>query len=67
MSIAFEAFLVRLYTDGELRRRFLADPRAESAHAGLSGEEIEALVQIDRVGLELAGESYARKRGARGG
>ena len=67
MSIAFEAFLARLYTDAELRRRFLADPRAVAGGGaggghGLSAEEIQALVDIDRVGLELAAASFARKR-----
>jgi hypothetical protein len=66
MSIAFEAFLARLYVDAEVRGRFLADPRAQAAAAGLSAEEIEALVQIDRVGLALAAESFARKRRGRG-
>ena len=62
MSIAFEAFLARLYVDAEARRRFLADPRAEAAGADLGADEIEALVDIDRVGLALAAESYAHKR-----
>jgi hypothetical protein len=66
MSIAFEAFLVRLYTDATLRRRFLADARGEAARAGLGADEIEALVAIDRVGLALAAESYARKRAGPG-
>ena len=62
MSIAFEAFLARLYTDAGLRRRFLADPRGVAEAAGLSGVEAHALVDIDRVGLELAAASFARKR-----
>jgi hypothetical protein len=66
MSIAFEGFLARLYVDAEARRRFLADPRGEATRAGLAGDEVDALVDIDRVGLELAAASLARKRRARG-
>ena len=61
MSIALEAFLARLYVDAEWRGRFLADPRGQCTGAGLSPDEIEALVDIDRVGLALAADSYARK------
>jgi hypothetical protein len=59
---ALEAFLARLYTDEALRRRFLADPRAEAGRAGLSGDEMAALERIDRPGLLMAAESFARKR-----
>jgi hypothetical protein len=62
MSIAFEAFLVRIYVDAERRRRFLVDPRGEATRAGVDADEVEALVDLDRVGLALAAESYARKR-----
>jgi uncharacterized protein len=43
-----EAFLARLYTDAELRRRVLADP--------------QRLPGLDPVGLELAAQSFANKR-----
>ncbi|MBM3814255.1 MAG: hypothetical protein FJW20_21735 [Acidimicrobiia bacterium] len=59
---AFEVFLARLYTDAELRRRFLDDPTGEASRAGLSAEETQSLEGIDRLGLELAAESYRRKR-----
>jgi hypothetical protein len=62
MSPAFESFLARLYVDRSARARFLADPRAEAAAAGLAGDEIAAAVGIDRVGLELAARSFAHKR-----
>ena len=62
MSAAFEAFLARLYTDAAARERFLADPRGESARAGLGLREQEALAGVDRVGLELASASFAAKR-----
>jgi hypothetical protein len=62
MSPAFESFLARLYVDGAARTRFLADPRAEAAAAGLADDEIAAAVRIDRVGLELAAAGFAHKR-----
>jgi hypothetical protein len=65
-SPRFEAFLARLYTDDGFRRRFLADPRALARHAGLDAPAIEALVRIDRAGLELAARSFAHRRAARG-
>jgi hypothetical protein len=58
----FEAFLARIYVEAETRARFLADPRGEAARAGLTEQEIAALEQIDRVGLELASQSLERKR-----
>ena len=61
---ALEAFLARIYVDAAARARFLADPAGEAGRAGLSARECEALRSIDRVGLDLAAESYARKRGA---
>lgn len=64
---AIERFLARLYTDAALLARFLANPRAVCADAGLDDGETEALARIDRDGLALAAESYARKRaGERG-
>jgi hypothetical protein len=62
MSPAFESFLARLYVDVAARTRFLADPRAEAAAAGLADDEIAAAVRIDRVGLELAAAGFAHKR-----
>ena len=65
MSAAgIEALLAHLYTDEALRARFLASPRAVACEAGLAEDEARALEAIDRVGLELAAESYARKRAA---
>jgi hypothetical protein len=59
---AFEAFLARIYVDEHLRAQFLADPRGVAQQAGLSEPECEALVSIDRTGLELAATSLAKKR-----
>lgn len=63
MSLGFEAFVARLYVDADARARFLADPRGEATRARLSSEEADALVRIDRPGLELAAASFAHKRG----
>jgi hypothetical protein len=63
---AFESYLARLYADEQARTRFLADPRGEAARAGFHPMESEALVNIDRVGLELAAHSFERKRRQQG-
>ncbi len=59
-----EAFLAKLYVDDQARTRFLADPRREAMNAGLSDEDCTKLENIDIVGLELAADSFARKRAA---
>jgi hypothetical protein len=65
-AAALETFLARLYTDADVRREFLADPRAVACRCGIAGGDLEAIVAIDRVGLELAAESYSLKRAAHG-
>ena len=62
----FEAYLARLYIDAEERAQFMADPRARSLRAGLSSQEREHLDSLDWTGLELAAESFARKRAEKG-
>ena len=57
-----EAFLARIYVDPQERARFLTNPTAEALKAGLSHEEVEAVKQIDQVGLELFALSLERKR-----
>jgi hypothetical protein len=57
-----ERFLASLYVDAQLRARFLSAPREEARRAGLNPEQCEALVAIDRVGLEMAARSFERKR-----
>ena len=66
MSAAtLEAFLARIYVDPEAREKFLNDPEDEALRAGLSSDEVEAVKQIDRVGLELFSASLERKRSKR--
>lgn len=60
-----ETFLARIYVDETSRARFLADPRGEATKAGLTAEQIEHLVKIDRDGLELLAESLKRKKQGR--
>ncbi|MGA7991357.1 MAG: hypothetical protein WCC53_08005 [Thermoanaerobaculia bacterium] len=62
MSPAFEAYLARIYTDEGERALFLADSRGRAAAAGLAPAEVDALAEIDRDGLALAAQSFARKR-----
>ena len=57
-----EKFLASLYVDAELRARFLDAPRDEARRAGLNQVQCEALIAIDRVGLEMAARSFERKR-----
>ena len=64
-AAAVEKLLARLYTDASLRGEFLRDPRRVAGEAGLDTEEIDAFEVIDRPGLELAAESYERKRSER--
>ncbi len=61
-SPALEAYLARLFTDSAARARFDADPAGEAARAGLSAEECAAMAKCDRIGLEMAAESFDRKR-----
>lgn len=63
--VSLEAFLARLYTDASLRAAFLADPVAVARGAGVDEDAACSLDRIDRDGLELAAESFARKRAAR--
>jgi hypothetical protein len=65
-SPALERFLARIYVDPQVRARFLEDPRTEAARAGLPVDQCRALEAIDRVGLEMAARSYARKRERKG-
>jgi hypothetical protein len=57
-----EAFLARIYVDAQARARFLSNPTAEARAAGLSPDEVEAVKQIDQIGLELLAISLERKR-----
>ena len=57
-----ETFLARIYVDQAARAKFLADPHGEAIRAGLTPEQIESVVQIDREGLELFATSLERKK-----
>jgi hypothetical protein len=61
-SVALETYLARLYTDKAARERFNADPTGEALRAGLSAAECAALESCDRVGLQMAAESFGHKR-----
>lgn len=62
MSARFEAFLANLYVNATARSRFLKDPRAAASDAGLSDTEIEAVLKIDKVGLQMTADSLIKKR-----
>ena len=57
-----EKFLATLYVDAKARARFLDSPREEASRVGLNPAQCDALTRIDRVGLEMAARSFARKR-----
>jgi hypothetical protein len=57
-----EAFLARIYVDQKARAKFLADPRGEATKAGLTAQQVEDVVKIDRDGLELFAHSLERKK-----
>ena len=57
-----EAFLARIYVEQTAREKFLADPRGEATRAGLTAQEIEDVVKIDREGLEFFAHSLEHKR-----
>jgi hypothetical protein len=57
-----ESFLAQLYTDAEMRARFLADAAAEARQAGLSPADCAAVLKIDPIQLRLAARSFAHKR-----
>jgi len=64
-SPRIEAFLARLYTDQAVLDRFLADPAATLAGAGLDAAEQRSFATIDRDDLVLAAQSIRAKRAAR--
>ena len=57
-----EVFLAKIYVDDQARSGFLADPRREALSAGLTEDDCVSLERIDFIGLELAADSFARKR-----
>lgn len=58
----FESFLARIYVDEEARVKFLANPRGEAMKAGLTAQQVEDVVKIDREGLEMFAASLKRKK-----
>ncbi len=61
-NTTLESYLAVLYTDAAARDSFLGGPAIVARNAGLSDADVEALVNIDRVGLQMAADSYAHKR-----
>ena len=57
-----ESFLARIYVDETTRAKFLADPRGEALAAGLTAEQVENILKIDRDGLELFAASLESKK-----
>ncbi len=61
----FETFLAKIYVDENARVKFLADPRGEAMKAGLTEQQVEDVVKIDRDGLEMFAASLKRKKQSR--
>jgi hypothetical protein len=61
-QLPLESFLARLYTDAEMRARFLIDAETEARQAGLSPADCAAVSKIDSAQLRLAASSFAHKR-----
>lgn len=62
---SFESFLAKIYVDENARVKFLADPRGEATKAGLTEQQVEDVVKIDRDGLEMFAASLKRKKQSR--
>jgi hypothetical protein len=62
MPDRLEHFLARLYTDGEFRAAFVADPAATGARVGLSAEQCRAVAAMPLDHLHRAARSYEYKR-----
>lgn len=65
MPASVQHFLARLYTDAELRARFLARPYEEARAAGFDEERARELAKIDARDLALAAASFEKKRNLR--
>ena len=57
-----EAFLAKLYSDEILIKSFFSNAEKTLEQMDLTEEEKHALLSIDRIGLRMAFNSYARKR-----
>jgi len=64
-GLVLETLLARLYTDEPFRSSFLADPETVARAAGIQPSQLMALVDVDRVGLDLASRSLLAKRAQR--
>jgi len=57
-----ETLLARLFVEGDLRERFLQNPRAVASRCGLSQEECSEMESVSTSAFETAARSYERKR-----
>jgi uncharacterized protein (UPF0276 family) len=61
-AAAVETLLARLYADADFRRDFLRDPKGVSRTRASMPPRARRWRLYDRTGLEMAAESYRRKR-----
>jgi hypothetical protein len=64
-SPRLEGFLARLLVDADFRGEFLADPGRVIEREQMDDAERQALIDIDRTGLQFAARSIAAKRHGR--
>lgn len=62
MQADVERLLARLFTDPDLRERFIADPKSVARQAGLSEQESETIARMQIQDLRTAARSYEYKR-----
>jgi len=64
MPDRLEGLLARLLTDRAFRERFVSDPAAVAAQAGLSPEECRAAAKMSVQDVQTAARSFEYKRDA---
>jgi hypothetical protein len=61
-ATALEILLARLYGDSREVERFLIDRRAYAIAAGLTIDQLPAMLEVDAATLRFVARSYERKR-----
>jgi hypothetical protein len=61
-ATALEILLARLYGDPREVERFLIDRRVYAVAAGLTLDQVPAILEIDAATLRFVARSYERKR-----
>jgi hypothetical protein len=62
-ATALEVLLARLYGDPIEAEKFLVNRRDYALAAGLTADQLQAVLEIDAATLKFVARSYERKRG----